>query len=684
MGEITESHLRRAAYVYVRQSTQDQVHHNLESRRRQYNLKQKAAALGWKQVHVIDEDLGKSGSGSAERHGFQRLLAEVCQGTVGAIFAVEASRFARNGREWHTLLEMCGLLETLIIDHDGVYDPRQPNDRLLLGMKGTISEMELTILRQRSEEALRQKARRGELLTTVAVGYVKTTDDRIEKDPDQRIQGAVSGVFRAFRVHGSVRQVLMWYRQEKLKLPSVEYHEGKRTVVWKLPVYNTVLKYLQNPIYAGSYVFGRTYSRVRFERGRKRVVRGNRRARKEWPILILDHHESYIGWDEYERNQELIRQNANMKGVMVRGAARNGPALLAGLLRCGHCGRKLHVTYSGTKGTVTRYGCRGAMVNHGTGNCISIGAIKLERVIGQAALDILSPLGIDAAEQALRRCNEARSERRRQKELEIQQARYEAERARKQYDLTDPENRLVASELERRWDERLKTVLLLEAELATVGEEEAPLSETQSARIREYARTLPSVWWNPRADAQLKKRILRALIEEIIIFIDDDNTVRTVIHWAGGEHSMRQFQKNRTGMHRWVGDETTTNLVRELAHIASDEEIAMILNRIGHKTGKDNGWIASRVTTFRYAHNIPHFRPEELRENGLMRMDEAAAYVHGSRLKLYKLVRSGRIAGEQICKGAPWVFRRAELDRYLENGPCTAGQQELFSEFEKT
>ena len=678
VDKITESHLRRAAYVYVRQSTQDQVNHNIESRRRQYNLRDKAQALGWREVYVIDEDLGKSDSGSAERKGFERLLSEVCQGKAGAVFAIEASRFARNGREWHTLLEMCGLLETLIIDHDGVYDPRQPNDRLLLGMKGTISEMELSILRQRSEEALRQKARRGELLTTVAVGFLRTVDDRIEKDPDRRMCEAISAVFRAFRERGSVRQVLMWYRGEQLTLPAVEYHDGKRTVVWKLPVYNTVLKFLQNPIYAGAYVFGRTYSRVRVEKGQKRIVRGNRRRRDEWPILIIDHHEAYIGWQEYERNQELIRQNANMKGIMVRGSARKGPALLAGLLRCGHCGRKLHVTYSGTKGTVVRYGCRGAMINHGTGACISIGAIRLERVVSEAALEVLSSFGIDAAEQALRERNRRRTERHRQKELELEEARYEAERAHRQYDLAEPENRLVTAELERRWNERLRAVRLVEEELAKAGTDEIPLNDEERRRLRDDGRNLHDVWWHPQADPQLKKRILRTIIEEIVISIEEQTTVRLVIHWAGGEHSCRRFAKNRTGGHRWASDEQTGALLGKLARIANDQETAIILNRLGHKTGRGYGWTAMRVASYRNDHAIDCFHPDELRTRGEMLINEAAEFPGVSRLTLYKLVRNKAVAADQVCKGAPWVFRREELEKHRLIGPCTADQQELF------
>jgi len=310
-------------------------------------------------VVIVDDDLGRSGGG-IERPGFERLLLAICEARVGIVLAVEASRLARNGRDWHTLLEFCGLVGCLLADEDGVYDPRLPNDRLLLGMKGTMSEMELSLLRQRSLEALRQKARRGELFFTVAVGYRKARHDRIEIDPDQRVREAIGLVFRKFGEFHSIRQVHLWLRQEQIRLPAIEHGPAGPHIVWKLPVYNTLLHLLSNPVYAGAYAFGRTYSRVTTRDGRKRIVRGYRRAQSEWEVLLPEHHEGYISWEEYLRNQRLIADNANSKGLMARGSVRRGDALLAGLLRCGHCGRRLHVSYSGTVGFCVRYYCRGA------------------------------------------------------------------------------------------------------------------------------------------------------------------------------------------------------------------------------------------------------------------------------------------------------------------------------------
>jgi DNA invertase Pin-like site-specific DNA recombinase len=357
MSRIEADHLAREAIVYVRQSTIDQVMNNVESRRRQYGLVERARQLGWANVRVIDDDLGRSGSG-VTRPGFEKLLAAICEGRVGVVVSIEASRLARNGRDWHTLLEFCGLVGTLIADEDGVYDPRLPNDRLLLGMKGTMSEMELTILRQRAHEALKQKARRGELFTSVAIGYTRSKGDRTEKDPDLRVREALALVFRKFADMQSARQVHLWFRQERIPLPAIDHGPEGRRLQWKAPVYDTILHILTNPIYAGAYAYGRSTSKTTIENGRKRIRRGLLVERSEWDVLIRDHHEGYIVWDAFERNQRLIKDNANGKSFLGRGAVRPGEALLAGLFRCGHCGRKLHVAYGGTKGDVARYHCR--------------------------------------------------------------------------------------------------------------------------------------------------------------------------------------------------------------------------------------------------------------------------------------------------------------------------------------
>src|SRR3981189_588173 len=510
--KITPQHLTRGAYIYIRQSTADQLLHNHESRRRQYGLADRARHLGWQDVVVIDDDLGRSGSG-VSRPGFERLLAAICEGRVGSVFAIEVSRLARNGRDWHTLIEFCGLVGTIIVDEDGIYDPRHPNDRLLLGMKGTMSELELSLFRQRSQEALKQKARRGALVLGVAAGYVKVGRDRIEKNPDQRVRDALQLVFSRFAEFQSARQVHIWLRDEGIELPVKSRAGEARGVVWRLPAYNIVHNIPTNPIYAGAYAFGRTTSKVSVEQGRKRVRRGVHRPMGEWDVLIKDHHEAYITWEEFERNQRVIANNATGKGsATAKGAVRRGELLLPGLLRCGHCGRKLNASYSGKLG---RYTCYGARTNHGTARCISISGLSIDAAVGAEVLRILKPLGTDAAVKAIETQTSETSATQRQLELSLQQARYEAAHARRQYDAVDPANRLVAGELERRWNEALQAVQRIEGEIAAiVAAKPPPLGERERQQLMQLGADLELAWSHPAATAATRKRILRTSLNE--------------------------------------------------------------------------------------------------------------------------------------------------------------------------
>jgi excisionase family DNA binding protein len=662
MTKITPDHLARQAIVYIRQSTADQVANNLESQRRQYNLPERARHLGWSNVAVIDDDLGRSGGGIA-RPGFEKLLAAICEGRVGAVVSVEASRLARNGRDWHTLLEFCGLVGTLIVDEDGVYDPRHPNDRLLLGMKGTMSEMELSMFRQRSLEALKQKARRGELFMTVAIGYLKMAHDRIEKDPDQRIQEAIDLVFAKFADLQTVRQVHLWLRQERISLPAVVHGAEGRRIEWKLPVYNTIHHILTNPVYAGAYTFGRTASRVTIEAGRKKVVRGFRRDRSDWEVLINDHHEGYITWAEFERNQRLVSDNANGKSFMSRGAIRRGEALLAGLFRCGHCGRKLHVAYSGVNGSAGRYHCRGSQMNHGGSACISFGGMRVDHAVGMEVIARVQPLGVAAALAAVETRGRENQEKRRQVELALEQARYETARARRQYDAVDPDNRLVAGELERRWNERLLAARTLEDERdALAAMPDASLGEEDRQRLLALGSDLERAWNSPGATPATRKRIIRTLINEIVVCVSDQ-ALDLVVHWHGGDHTALEVKKNRTGQHRWSATADVVDLVRSLARQMPDKYIAAVLNRAGKSTGRGNSWTRGRVNSLRNQQTIEPYREGERAERGEVTLDEAAAVLQVSASTVRRLIEDGTMPAQQLCKGAPWVIRSSDLDR---------------------
>jgi excisionase family DNA binding protein len=661
MNKITHDHLSRSAYVYVRQSTPDQLLNNPESRRRQYALATRARALGWENVVVIDDDRGRSGGGTA-RPGFERLLTAICTGSAGAVLAIEASRLARNGRDWHTLLEFCTLVNSLIIDEDGIYDPRLINDRLLLGMKGTFSELELSILRQRSQEALRLKAARGDLHTSVAIGYVRSANDRLELDPDKRVREALHLAFRKFAEFGSVRQVAIWLCDEGIKMPIVVYGERRRVVEWRPPRYNTIHRLLSNPVYAGAYVFGRTGSQVRIEVGRKLITRGVRRLQKDWEVLIRDHHEGYISWQDYENNQRIINGNTNMKGEMVPGSVRNGGGLLVGLLRCGHCGRKLRVLHNGLRG-IARYVCNDANVNHGRRTkCIGFGNMRIDAAVSADVLSLIAPLGLDAALRAIADREHAGTERLRQIELALEQARYEAARAHRQYDTVDPENRLVAGDLERRWNERLAEVARLEADLGVARDKQpSALTDSQRAEILTLGADLEQLWSHPGASAVIRKRILRAVLEEIIVTVEPGH-LHLKLHWKGGDHTALQVVKNRTGQHRWKTDAATEQLICQLARVLPDGNIASVLNRLRVRTAKGNTWTQQRVRTFRNDHGVAAYREGERAERGEVILHEAASRLQVSKMTVVRLIKDGMLPAKQACIGAPYVIREMDLD----------------------
>ena len=672
MNKITTDHLARSAYVYIRQSTPGQLVNNLESKRRQYGLRDRARALGWENVVVIDDDLGHTASGT-ERQGFERLVTAVCTGNAGAVLAIEVSRLARNGREWHTLLEFCGLVNCLIIDEDGIYDSKHVNDRLLLGLKGAFSELELSILRQRLHEALRRKAARGELHTSVAVGYIRTEDDKLEMDPDERVRETLRFVFRKFAEFGSARQVALWMTDERIKVPTAVYTGQGRMVEWHLPRYNSIHRILTNPIYAGAYVFGRTGSEVRIEGGRKLIKRGIPRLQEKWEVLIHDHHKAYISWEEYEHNQRIINGNANMKGTMVKGSVRNGGGVLAGLLRCGHCGRKLKVLHNGLRG-VARYVCNDASVNHGRRiKCVAFGNMRIDAAVSEEVLRVIAPLGLEAAMEAIADRERAGTEQLRQLELAVEQARYEAARAQRQYNACDPEYRMVARNLEHDWNQRLEEVARLENELSAARQTQpAALTGAQRAEMLALGTELPRLWNHPAATAATRKRILRAVLEEIIVTVGSDR-LQLKLHWKGGDHTALEVPKNRPGHHRWKTNETTEQLICDLARQVSDQTIASILNRLGIRTAKGNTWTQQRVTVFRNDHHIPIYRNGERTERGELMLQEAANRFNVSKMTIIRLIKDGLLPAKQTCVGAPYVIREADLSlptvrRAIKNG----------------
>jgi excisionase family DNA binding protein len=663
---------------------------NLESQRRQYGLADRARELGFSNVIVIDEDLGRTGSGLMDRPGFQRLVAEVCSGEVGAIFCIEASRLARNGRDWHHLIELCGMTGAVLVDHDGVYDPSVINDRLLLGLKGTMSEFELTLLRQRSLEAIRQKARRGELQFQLSVGLCWTPAGKIEKDPDRRVQQALDLVFSKMTELGSLRQVLLWFRREKMLLPAVNQGAAEN-VVWKLPVYNTILHIVRNPMYAGAYVFGKTESRTKLVDGRARKTRGHFKPTESWSVLIRDHHPGYISWEQYERNQAMIATNSNMKSRMLRKAGRGGRALLSGILRCRRCGRMLRVIYSGIRGNVPRYQCNGAQINHGEDWCISFGGLRVDEAVAREVLEAISGNAIEAALAAVEQQRNQRQQQRKALELQLEQARYETQLAARRYESVDPANRLVAGELEFRWNAALQKVRELEGRLqefdAGVGSLPIPDKEV----LMSLAQDLPAVWNAPTSDMRLKQRIVRILIEEIVVDVNEkDYEVVFVIHWTGGRHSELRVTKNRTGKHTRCTSLEAIEVMRQMAAVAhTDEQIAATLNRLGLQTGTGNSWNEQRVCSARRYHQLPASDPGLAKS--VLTLEQAAKQLGVSVGSVRRMIERKTLRASQVLPCAPWRICVEALEsdevkqavRNIKNGvripqPQTPVEQQAF------
>jgi DNA invertase Pin-like site-specific DNA recombinase len=653
--KIQPHHLQRKAILYIRQSSTFQVQHNQESRRLQYAMTERLEQLGWHEVEVIDEDLGRSGTGTVPRHGFERMVAEVCLGEVGAVAAREVSRFARNSREWQQLVEMCRVVDTLLIDQDAVYAPRLGNDRLLLGLKGSLNEYELDLLRARSVEARHEKARRGELLVAAPVGFLKTEDQRLEKDPDRRVQEAILLAFRKCRELGSVRQTLLWFLEEGLPFPTRQ-PDGR--TVWKRPTYPALHRVLTHPAYGGAYAYGKTEVTVHYGDGAPRR-RSRRKPPAEWLSLRPHAHEGYIGWEEYQQLQQAIA--ANVQGAGSPGAAKRGAALVAGLVRCRRCGRKLSVRYTGRRHDMLRYCCHRGHLDQGEPKCIAFGGIPVDEALGREVVRLVQPGALQAAVLAAQQASRQRDEVRAALERDLQAAQYEARRAHKQYDGVDPENRLVADELERRWNQALLRVRELEQRLAAHqstggGDQPATVEEFQ-----DLATDLEALWDGALTDVRLKKRVVRALIEEVIADVDAEaGEVILVIHWRGGVHTELRLPRRRRGQCTQAPRELVT-VVRQLARVCTDKQIAGALNRNGLRTGRGNRWTQMRVTSFRSKQDIACYRAEQRQAEGWMNLTEAARFLGVSMRTLRLAAERGEIVGDHPLGDGPWIFNRQAL-----------------------
>ena len=661
--KIQDTHLRRSAYVYVRQSSATQVLVNRESTQRQYQLTERAAQLGWskEQIQVIDEDLAHTGSGVVTRPGFAQMTREVAMSQVGLILCLEASRLARNNAEWYRLLELCAVTDTLIGDLDGLYHPGLFNDRLLLGLKGTMAEAELHVLRLRLNGAIRNKAKRGELRRGLPVGLLwGEGEGEVVFHPDQAVACAIRTVFEKYAEWDSARRVWLWFHSEGLSFPH-QCPNGQ--ILWVKPTYIAIHSVLSNPVYAGAYAYGKSRcERYVDETGcvRKRV---RLLPQDQWAVLIPNHHPGFIDWATFERNQARLASNYHPGPEQAAGAVREGSALLQGLATCGRCGRHLRVYYQG-KNSTPGYYCAQNQALGGRGVwCLRVGGVRVDRAVVETFLEAISPAGLDAA-IAAQSLGEAEDQTAfKQFRLQGERARYEAERAQRRYQNVEPENRLVARTLETEWEKKMQDQRAAEAELARKEQEQRlRLTDVQQEQIRALGSDLKRVWEAATTTDRDRKELLRSLLEEVKInVLTEENKAHVMLCWKTGAVSELDVVWRVPRPATIRTDEETIELMRRLAVHHPDTVIAAVLNRQGRKTATGESFTANRVSSLRRHWNIPCFQAPATRPEGELLTVQAAADLLGvAASTLLRWLDDGFVGGEQVTPGAPWRIRMTE------------------------
>lgn len=673
--KINTTHLQRSAYVYVRQSTTAQVQNNRESTDRQYKLAERAVQLGWaqSQVRIIDEDLARSGSATSDRGGFATMTTEVALGHVGLILSIEVSRVARNNADWYRLLDLCGVTDTLIGDEDGLYHPGLFNDRLLLGLKGTMAEAELHVIRARLEGGIRNKAARGQLRRGLPIGFIwGDRDGEVLFHPDQAVTGVIHSIFEKFAEMGSVRRVWLWLRSEGLSFPSKS--NSSADIQWVTPTYTAVHHVLTNPVYAGAYTYGKSRQERFVDQNGRLRKRIRRLPRSQWAVLLTEHHQGFITWDTYEMNQKRIASNTHPTAHQATGAIREGAALLQGLATCGRCGRRLRVYYQGRSSSPGYYCSASTLVNGRGAYCLRVGGLQIDEAVARAFLDTVAPAGIEAAVLTEEQLLADEQTALKQWRLQLERARYEAERAERRYRTVEPENRLVARTLETEWECRLADLAAAEAELTRrQNQRPARLTEQQRNRIRSLGSDLMRVWDASTTTDRDRKELLRTLLEEVNITLDKDNSqIHLIMRWRGGTVSALDLPLKRYHPAPIRTDEDTVELVRRLAVHYPDGVIAGIVNRQGRRTAHGDRFTANKIGNVRRYWKIPRFDPSTASQQGELVTVQRAAQILGlAPSTVHRWLAEGFIAGEQVTPGAPWRIRVNDefRARFVEQAP---------------
>jgi DNA invertase Pin-like site-specific DNA recombinase len=647
--KVKASHLKRNAYLYVRQSTLRQVFENTESTQRQYALRQHAVALGWPldRIIVIDTDLGQSGASAADREGFQRLVTDVSLDRAGIVLGLEVSRLARNSTDWHRLLEICALTDTLILDEDGIYDPAHFNDRLLLGLKGTMSEAELHVLRARLQGGIRNKAQRGELFVRPPMGFIYDPEKKLVLDPDQQVQKSVRLLFETFRRTGSAMATVKFFADHGLQFPR-RVHTGpnKGEVVWAGLEHSRALRILHSPRYAGAFVYGRTHMRKTVEG--ECVIEPV--PREEWEVLIREAHPGYIGWDEYEQNERRLHENCQAYGKDRRKSLpREGPALLQGMLLCGRCGKRMTVRYHSRGGQLLpHYICQREGIEHGQPICQSIPGAAIDQKVGDLLMEAVTPVTLEVALAVQQELQFRLEEADRLRQQQVERARYEAELARHRYLRVDPDNRLVADSLEADWNDKLRQLAEAQESCERQSAQDRKLiDDQQRTAILSLATTFPQLWCDPATPDRERKRIVRLMLEDVTLIREDSVVLH--IRFKGGAHRTIQLP---LPLNSWQQRQTSQEVLTAIDRLLDRHtypEIAAALNRQGLRSGNGQPLTARIVANIQRSYRLTP-RYDRLRKAGFLTVAEMAKVLGISTRCVKTWNRHGLIRGH-ACNG---------------------------------